>query len=313
MRSSLVVIFLCVSTLIGCGTFKAISPQQRATLFIPDRFDIDNVPFYAQKAQQCGPAVLAMALTRSGVDITPDTLVSEVFTPSLKGSLQSAIIATARRFKRVAYPISGIDALLRELAADHPVIVLQNLGLSWIPVWHYSLAVGYNLSDDSIRLHSGQSAKKRLSLNTFERTWARSDHWGLLVLPPTRLPATADHDTYLSALSGLEKSGCWNEALQGYQNALNQWPESYTARIGRGNCHYALGNRVEAEAVFRETTLRFPDKGAAFNNLAQVLLDRKKFVAALDAIQKAISIGGPLSDQYRKTLQEIKARISSEK
>ena len=158
----------------------------------PVKHELDTVPFYPQKEYQCGPASLAMALAWSGLRIDPDDLAPQVYTPSLKGSLQPAMITAARRHSRVAYPISGANALLQEIAAGHPVIVLQNLGLYWIPVWHYAVVIGYDLNQEVIILHSGITNRKTTALKTFENTWARSNHWGLLVLPPNQLPATAE-------------------------------------------------------------------------------------------------------------------------
>lgn len=45
--------------------------------------------------------------------------------------------AAARRHGAVAYVLPDrLDALLEEITAGHPVVVLQNLGLQWIPSWH---------------------------------------------------------------------------------------------------------------------------------------------------------------------------------
>jgi hypothetical protein len=54
------------------------------------------------------------------------------------------MIGAARRHGRLAYLITGPDSMFEEVAAGHPVIVLQNLGLSWYPVWHYAVVVGYD-------------------------------------------------------------------------------------------------------------------------------------------------------------------------
>jgi len=150
MRFKAIGILLSVFFFLSCSTFRPVSREQLASLNIPEQFEIAGVPFFPQEAYQCGPAVLSMALVWSGDRVLPDTVAPEVFTPSLKGSLQSAITGAARRHGKVAYPISRIDLMLKELAAGHPVIVLQNLGLSWIPRWHYSLAVGYDLAKNLI-------------------------------------------------------------------------------------------------------------------------------------------------------------------
>ncbi|OPX40593.1 MAG: hypothetical protein B1H13_06710 [Desulfobacteraceae bacterium 4484_190.3] len=57
---------------------------------IPSRAELKNVPLYPQEADQCGAASLAMVLHWSGIPATPESLVPEVYSPSLKGSLQWA-------------------------------------------------------------------------------------------------------------------------------------------------------------------------------------------------------------------------------
>jgi hypothetical protein len=266
---------------------------------------VQSVPFYPQKAFQCGPASLASVLSWSGIPVDPEVVEGQVFTPSRKGSLQSAMISGARRHGRIAYSVSGPDALLREIVAGHPVVVLQNLGLSWFPVWHYAVVVGYDLDEGALVLHSGETPGKRVPLRVFENTWARSDHWGLLVLPPGHFPATATEDTFVSALIGLENAGQWRAAVQGYQAALTRWPGSLGALMGLGNSYYALGDKTAATTAFREATRRFPTNGSAFNNLAHVLWEQGEREAALEAARKAVQLGGPLVDTYEETLERI--------
>ncbi len=265
------------------------------------------MPFYPQKEFQCGPASLAMVLTWSGLQIGPDELTPQVYTPSLKGSLQPAIIAAARRHGRVAYPISGAGALLKEIASGHPVIVLQNLGLSWIPVWHYAVVIGYDFKADTIILHSGTTRQKKTALKTFEKTWARGKHWGLVVLPPNRLPATVEEHAWVTAVVGLEKARQWAAAVEGYQTALHRWPQSFSAHIGLGNSYYALGDLKSATTVLQKATDRFPLKGVAFNNLAQVLWEQGKRPEAIKAARQAVALGGPLVEEFHKTIADIQA------
>ena len=290
----------------GCATVSTKKWYQDAG-GIPPKHELKAVPFYPQKAYQCGPASLAMALGWSGIQIDPDSLTPQVYTPSRKGSLQPAMIAAARRHGRVAYTIAGANALLSEIAAGHPVIVLQNLGLSWIPVWHYAVVIGYDLNEGVVILHSGITNQKITALRTFENTWSRGKHWGLVVLPPSRLPATAEVNSYVKAVVGLEKARQWPAATEGYQTALNQWPRSFSAHMGLSNSLYAQGDLKSAEKVLRRTTNLFPNKGAAFNNLAQVLWKQGKKQEAKQAARRAVMLGGPLVEQYQKTLHEIQA------
>jgi tetratricopeptide (TPR) repeat protein len=253
-----------------------------------------------------------MALVWSGLRVSPGTLTEEVFTPALEGSYQSAIVGAARRHGRIAYPVSDLEVLFHEVAAGHPVIVLQNLGLFWYPVWHYALVIGYDLRQDFTLLHSGASPRKQLSMDVFKATWGRSRNWGILILPPDRLPVTAELPKFISAVIGLEQAGQWTAAIEGYGTALKSWPSSLAARIGLGNCWYALGQLAAAEEVLREASRQFPDEGVVFNNLAQVLFERHKQQEALEAARRAVELGGSLVEAYRKTLAEIQAGDSAQ-
>ena len=51
----------------------------------------------------------------------------------------------------------------------------------------------------------------------------------------------------------------------------------------------------------------FPEEGVVFNNLAQVLWEQGNTQEALRAARQAVKLGGPLVEQYRKTLNEILA------
>ncbi len=274
---------------------------------VPPYHELSAVPFFPQEAYQCGPASLAMALAWSGLEIDAEELAPQVYTPSLKGSLQPAMITAARRHGRVAYPISGANALLKEIAAGHPVIVLQNLGLSWVPVWHYAVVIGYDLDKAMIVLHSGITNRKTTALKTFENTWARSKYWGLVVLPPGRLPATAEESSYVKAVAGLERARQWPDAVKGYKAALRRWPQSFSAHIGLSNSYYAQGDLESARTVLRKTTDLFPEEGVAFNNLAHVLWKQGNKQEAIKAARQAVKLGGPHVEKYQKTLDEIQA------
>src|SRR5262245_30139207 len=89
------------------GPLPADLPAPRALL---------DVPFYEQKAYECGPAALAMALSYSGVSVLPDQLAPQAYTPGRKGTLQSDMVGAARRNGRIPFPVQGMPALLHELA-----------------------------------------------------------------------------------------------------------------------------------------------------------------------------------------------------
>ena len=273
---------------------------------LPSRVTIPSVPFYPQQAYQCGPAALAMVLNWSQANVTQQELVQEVFTPTRQGTLQPALISAARRRNRLAYPIQDIHALLEELATGHPVIVLQNLGLGWVPRWHYAVLIGYDLINGTVTQHTGKDEAREVKWSLFERTWRRADYWGLVVLPTTKLPASADEKSYLNAVLGLEQTGKWEGAVRAYAAALQRWHCSLGALIGLGNSRYAMGNLIGAEQAFRHATEIHSQSGEAFNNLAHVLAEQGRSSEALKNARRAIAIGGPRESLYRQTLHEIK-------
>lgn len=267
--------------------------------------ELENVPFFPQTAYQCGPASLAAALAWSGVRVSPEDLAPQVYSPSRQGSLPTEMISATRRYSRLAYPISRPEDLLAELAAGNPVIVLQDVGPTWHPRWHFAVAIGYDLNAATVVLHSGIESHRILSLRDFEPTWNRSGYWGLLVLPSSKLPATVNERAFLEAAVGLERAHQWEAAAQAYDAARERWPASLGALIGLGNSRYAMGDLRSAEEAFREAARVHPLAPAAHNNLAHVLADMDRRDEALAAARRAVELGGPMAEVYRATLLDL--------
>jgi tetratricopeptide (TPR) repeat protein len=272
---------------------------------LPVRKEIAEVPFYPQESNQCGPASLAMVLNWSGSQIPPREIADEIYTSGRKGSLQPLMISATRYHGRLPYVIRDFESLIQEVAVGHPVIVLQNLGLSWYPQWHYAVLIGYDIEKQRVTLRSGEVFRKERSWSVFHRTWERAGKWGMVALPLTELPASADEDSYLEAVVALENVKKYRAASLAYETALKRWPESLGALMGLGNCSYALGELAEAEEAFRRAVNIFQTCGDAYNNLAHVLGDQRCYEEALDAAREAIDLGGPNIDIYCETLEEI--------
>jgi hypothetical protein len=291
--------------LTGCATPQVAALLARPAATLPARGELSGVPFYPQEEYQCGPAALATVLMHAGVATTPDALVPEVYLPARGGSLQAEMLAAARRHGVVAYRLApGLGDLLQEVADGTPVIVLQNLAVGFAPLWHYAVVIGYDLPREEIILRSGTTRRAVMTLGSFERTWARGDHWAMLALAPERLPATADEDHYVVSVVALERVAP-AAARRAYTTAIGRWPGNLTARIGQGNAAYAMRDLLGAEAAYREATRRHPQAADAWNNLAQALLELQQRHEALAAAQRAVDIGGPRLAQYQATLQAI--------
>lgn len=300
-----------VIALAACATPQAESLRTNLG-DVPPRADIKSAPFFPQKTKECGPASLAMALVASGVKTTPDALVSEVYTPKREGTLAPDMVTATRRHGRLAYLVPNMRAMFREVAGGRPVVVMQNLGLSWVPQWHFAEVIGYDIDNDNVILHSGTIARMNMDMDTFERTWARAHHWALLVLKPGELPKSPDRGRYVTAAAGLEQAGKLKAARAAYKAGLRLWPKDFALRMGLGNVLYGLNQKPASAKAFARAAKEHPGAGDAFNNLAQVRLDLGDLTGAEAAARKAVRIGGANMPTYRETLAAILARKSAD-
>jgi tetratricopeptide (TPR) repeat protein len=290
--------------LAGCATPQVSSLQTRWPTDLPQKAELTQVPFFAQEDYECGPAALAMVAQAAGVKVTPDTLVSQVYLPGRKGSLQPEMLAATRRQGLMAYPLKpAFEDVLREVAAGHPVLVFQNLAFAVYPVWHYAVVVGFDREQKLLWLHSGRTERMAISWSAFENTWARGRHWAMLALQPSELPATADADTYVNAAAALERVNAAS-AQKAYNTALQRWPDDRAAMLGAGNTAYALGQREAAAKAYRQTVNKHPDFADGWNNLAQVLMELGHRSEAGKAIARAVALAGPRLSEYL-TLQAL--------
>lgn len=294
--------------LAGCAAPKVTALIERPPVGLRAAVEVADTPFFPQEEAQCGPASLAAVLRFAGRTATPDALRAQVFLPGREGSLQADMLGATRRHGLVAYVIAPrLEDLLREIDAGTPAVVLLNLALDWAPLWHYAVAIGYDLDAREILLRSGTIRRQPMSLDTFERTWARSGHWAMLALPPEHLPATAAEAPYVAAVAALERADS-GAAGRAYRTALERWPNSLNSQLGLGNVRYAAGDLDGAAQAYRRAADRHPASADAWNNLAQALLDLGERQQALVAARRAVAIGGPRMAAYRETLAQILQR-----
>ncbi len=321
------ILALVLLGLVACATATAplAALQSEWPADLPSRAQINKLAFIAQEDYQCGPAALAMVAAHAGVQRDLATWVQQVYVPGRQGAFQVELLAASRRNGLPGFVIAPrIDVLLREVAAGHPVLVLQNLAFAWRPVWHFAVLTGYDKEQGKVTLHSGRTENMQMSLITFERTWARADRWAMLALPPAQLPAQLHNlmrnppgdqpahppqeassiDDYLAAVVALERVNP-AAAQTAYNTVLATWPRHPVALLGAGNTAYALGQRDAAQAAYRAAVQIDPDNGDAWNNLAQVLLDQGQRDQALQAAQRAVASAGPRLAVYQALLRDI--------
>ncbi|MBE0493076.1 MAG: PA2778 family cysteine peptidase [Thiomicrospira sp.] len=275
---------LGLSVLTGCAT----SPQTQQLITQPSATfkatELTAVPFFPQTEYQCGPAALATVMQYRGREVFPDDLVSQVYIPEKKGSLQIEMIAATRKQGLMPYPLAPkLSALLSEVDGGNPVLVMQNLGLDWFPVWHYAVVVGYDLAEQQLVLRSAETKRWISDLSTFERTWQRSNYWALVMVKPDQLPATAEPAAWLKTAFELEQVGQTTAAAQAYQAGLTQWPDSFETGLALTNLHYNQKNFSQAGTVFESMVSQHGSNAILWNNWAYNLKAQSCIIQAKQA------------------------------
>ena len=303
--------FLLLGAATGCSTIPA---EVRDYGEHAAAIELQSVPFYAQERYQCGPAALTTILEDAGVGISLDAVTDLTYVPGRQGSLQTELLAMTRSAGRIPYLIDGsMHAIAAELNAGRPVLVLQNLGVSWYPRWHYAVVVGIDPGNDQVVLRSGTEERRVTPTDTFLRTWRRGDYWAFVALTPGEMPAVTDPDRYRRAVASMEATGHDEAAYLGWRAALDADPASTAARFGLANAAHRMGRLEEAEQLYRHLIAENDAMLSARNNLAFVLADlgrQSEAIAEIRAVLESASGDDALIDAYRASYDELVSRAN---
>ena len=262
---------LLASLLAGCAS----APKWPVDASLATRVVLNDVPFYPQKRYQCGPASLAMMLNSQGLRTDPDILKELVYIPGREGALQVEMVAAARAHGMLVYPMDGkLENMLKEVSAGNPVLVMQNLRFDWWPQWHFAVVIGYDPMTRDVILHTDTREREPVNIEVFSNTWGRANNWAVTILPPDRVPATAEPIRFLRAAHDLETTGRTTAANTAYGVAESLWPDQPAPLMARGNLAWQVGRKAEAIEHFLAAVSRFPEFAVGWNNLAFALRDR---------------------------------------
>lgn len=226
--------------------------------------------------------------------------------PLKGGTLQVELVSAARANGLIAYPLEpNFDALFSELIAHHPVIVLINRSYSWYPLWHYIPVNGYDETRRKVLTHFSDQPNEPIAVETFAQLWKRSDNWGVVLLPPGEIPASATSKKFLRSVYELEKIGMVDEAIQSYQSALMRWPEDSDIHFILGNSYYRMHRLSEAEGSYRRFLLSNPSHPLALNNLAILLSKTGRKREGLTLLDNAVSKDSEIQKMLQNTREEI--------
>lgn len=280
----------------------------------PSAVELAATPFFPQAEYQCGPAALATVLAASGVAITPDELVPRVYVPARRGSLQIEMLAATRAMGRIAFVIEPTpQALVAELTAGRPVLVLLNLGVAAWPRWHYAVVIGFDPARRQWLLRSGTTQRETMSARRFAGAWQRAQHWGVVALPPGELPASRDPERYLTAVAAFERHGNVAAAATAYRSGIERDTQVALLHFALANNLLASNELEPAKRALRATLELAQEHVPARNNLAEILSRQGCRDAALREIAVAMThaTGGPYEGAVRATRAEIEARAAT--
>jgi len=296
------------AVLTGCQTPPILSLN--TPLNTRGSLELSQTPFYDQTGYFCGPNALATVLHRTGLDIDPDRLAEQVYLPGRKGSLQLELVAATRAMNRLTVTIEpSLQGILRELEQGYPVLILQNLGVAWLPVWHYAVIIGFDPAEQHFMLRSGNQRRQLFKAHRLLKTWDRADRWGVVVLNPGELPANMEVQAYTAAVAALEQVGSFDAALVSYQAGLQRWPDSSALKFGTANTLQQTGNQIRAIQMYEDLIAQKPDYWFATNNLAHTLALLGCKQRALNAISRYQDrAGSDIPQMLLNTQQTIAAQ-----
>jgi ABC-type bacteriocin/lantibiotic exporter with double-glycine peptidase domain len=143
---------------------------------------IENVPFFAQEAYQCGPASLAGVLNYWGVAVSPDEIAREIYSESARGTLDvDMIFYTQRKGLGAAHYQGSLEDAKKNINMGRPLIILVDEGFWVYQQNHFMVVIGYN--EEAIIANSGKDQLKVISQRELARTWKRTGFWTLLITP----------------------------------------------------------------------------------------------------------------------------------
>lgn len=292
---------------VSCATApKQTDALLASPLDIAPQVELKSVPFIKQEANYCGPASLAMVMNHAGLKVNIKEMAEKSYTPGQTGTLQADMMGAVRRHGMLAVQVRGMAPLLMELAAQRPVLVLQNLAFAAIPQWHYAVAIGYDLPRAEVILHSGPKKAERMKLRNFEPTWQLASFWGMVVLKPGELSVTGSETDHTIAAAALENLNFLSQAEKSYRAVLSRWPTGLTALLGLGNIAYARKNYALAVTHLKRAAELHPANDIVWHNLAVAQGSAGQRAAAQASAQKALELSPNQETraQYRQELKE---------
>jgi hypothetical protein len=141
-------------------------------------------------------------------------------------SVQAGLEVVARSYDLLVYPLPGnLDALMQQVSAGHPVLVMQDR-LFGGPGSQFAVLVGYDQRERILILRSGNSRRWHTSFASFDDAWGEAGRWAVLIQPTNQLPAQSIERVWLQAARDLQAQGQTQAAQRALRTARKVWPDA---------------------------------------------------------------------------------------
>ncbi len=265
---------------------------------IPTYHKINAVPVIEQADHYCGPAALATVAQYNKRSLSQAKAASMVYTKGRKGTFQHDIVSAIQRLNLLAVPVRSPTDLFIEISQNYPVLIFQNLGLSWYPTWHYSVISGYDIDEENVFIHDGTAQAKWQSMSTVFKTWKRTENWGYIAVSPGTIPKTATAENLLQSTAQLEAAGHLESAKQSYKAILDHFPKQHAAYFGLGNIAVTEKNYGLAIKNYKSALSLKTDYVPALNNLGYAYSFSGDTQKACDHLNRYKTTYTSLKDSY---------------
>ena len=276
-------------TLCGCASSPDLSALREPGEPLHAQLD---VPFHAQAVSPGGAEALAMVLQATGAAVEVD---------ALGAATVDEMLAVPRRHGRVSYPAGGsLTALLLELDAGHPVVVRRTA-----PEPAFAVVVGYDLERNELIVHGPIARAVRTPIGWFDRDWARTDRWAMVVLRPEQAPAAVPPRIGLTAVLDYERIAGTEASAPAWIAATEAWPDQEIAWYARGNAHASRHELDAARDAYLAAVTLAPSMEPAWLELGRLYSVLGERGNALAALQIAMMLGGPWQAEAQAAFDEI--------
>jgi tetratricopeptide (TPR) repeat protein len=244
--------------------------------------------FVRQEPNRCGSAALSEVLTHwKAPRSTEAELAAEVYSESLKGTLNADLSAAARRRGMVVRDGPSLLGELRSALADgYPAVVMISVGPHVLKRRHFLAMKAVDTERGYLMADTGSRRDVVFRLRPFRRDWRASKKWALYCWPPDRCPKWSTPAEDLRAGLLLEGRGRLEAAVAAYRRALGKDETFWEAHFNLGNVALARGRREAAVESYRRALALKPGEPDVLNNLAYALFETGRNVEEAERLAR---------------------------